>query len=148
MTTVVQRILMSTPIDTWKVRQVIAFDWHDGPQEGICAFDYPACELYFVTLAQQWLGGRFGDRLYKLSQLSGGALTRTLAAFGVPVPPHVPTWAPHGDYETEEIRARVEAELDGILDEAIPTSLIVRSPDMMVFSEIWISPLAETERVR
>ena len=135
-----RQTLMSVSIDQWKVSQVIALDWQDGPREGICVLERPACQLYFDTLAEQWLGSRFGDRLYRLHRLADDALQRTLLAFGVPVPPHSPTWAPHGEYASDAEQTRIETAIEAIVGSAEFVGVAVRSPDMLVFSEIWLLP--------
>jgi hypothetical protein len=131
-------VLLKTDPRQWRVQQVIAWGWHDGPREGICQFSYPPCVVFFRVMAEQWLQGKFGERLYTLRGVSDGVLNETLSLFEVSAAPNTPVWAPHGAYESEEQRTRIEEGIAKIVENAELEILIVRSSDFEVFADTWL----------
>ncbi|WP_437523543.1 hypothetical protein WME79_34300 [Sorangium sp. So ce726] len=131
-------LLRDTDPRGWQIQQVVTWDWHDGPREGVCQFSHPPCTVFFRVMAEQWLLGKFGDRLVALQGVPDGTLPDVLSLWGVSAAPHTPVWAPHGEYESAEQRARIEAGIVKIMESADPEVLVVRSKDFESFDEVWL----------
>lgn len=136
MTTRIDRTLLSTPARDWRVEQLIALDWYDGPLEGALRLAHPQCTLYFWLVADRATANPQSPRLFQVSELRPDGFERLLRAFGVHAPPHIPVWAPH-DYAGPEDDARRQRELEHIQEEAIQLPVLVCSTDMVAIQEVW-----------
>lgn len=136
MTPGIDRILLSTPPHDWRVEQVIALDWYDGPLEGALRLAHPPCCLYFQLVADPATANHQSPRLFQVSELRADGFDRLLRAFGVDAPPHVPVWAPH-DYAGPEDDAWRQQELENIQQEAIQLPVLMCTTDMLAIQEVW-----------
>jgi hypothetical protein len=134
----VLRQMLSVPPREWRTKQVISFDWHDGPRSGLGHFLVPDFVCYFETLAEQWSDGSFGDRIYRLRRISDTAMSDVLTLYGLTEVPRSPLWAPHGPL-SEAQEEELERTLDRLLENSTPLSLLVRSRDLLVITELWLS---------
>ena len=133
-----ERALLSAAPADWRVRQIIAFEWLDGPREGVCEMEHPPCSFHFEILAEQRSAGAFVDRLFALSELRAGVVAETLAIFREVGPPKSPVWAPHGAYTSEEEQQRIEAAVEELTSSRIPTRVLIRTRDMVNLTEVWM----------
>jgi hypothetical protein len=138
MATELERILFGTPAQSWRTRQAVILDWHDGPREGLCELETPKCTFYFEIFAERKSGDQFDDRLFRLFELESGSVDRAIAAFHPAHPPTTPVWAPHGPYESEEERQRVEDAIEIIASNRTLTRVLCRTKDMIQFKEVWM----------
>jgi hypothetical protein len=138
METVLERILLGTPAQRWRTRQAVILGWHDGPREGLCELETPQCTFYFEIFAERKSGDQFDDRLFRLFELDSGSVDRAIAAFHTAHPRTTPVWAPHGTYESEEERQRVEDTIETIVSNRTPTRVLCRTKDMIQFTEVWM----------
>ena len=138
MSDALRKTLLGTPPASWQTRQAVVLEWYDGPREGICELAAPECTFYFEILAERWADGRFDDRLFRIYELSKGAVAELVDAFRASGPPTTPIWAPQGSYDDDDARHRVEEVLDKLLSTRVPTRLIIRTLDMQTFSEVWL----------
>ena len=117
---------------------MVTFEWYDGPREGICELEYPECAFSFEIIAERWHDNHFDHRLFRLSEIEVGSVARAIAILHKAGPPTTPAWAPHGAYESEEDRLRIEEGIEQILSKKVPTRVIVRTDDLIKFGEVWL----------
>jgi len=139
------QLLFSVPPAGWRTRQVVVFDWQNGPRQGFCALEFPACAFYFEVLAERWSGSRYDDRLFRIHQLEWSAVERAARVFGHATPPTAPVWAPGVVPVDDDERRRIEAELAAIVAERVETRLLCRTGDMVSFTEVWLDTCSTPE---
>lgn len=137
MSNTTEKTLLTTPPSVWRASQIIALEWLDGPRGGLCRFDVPSCTFYFEVVADQWLSGTFGDKLYRLQLVDNDALTKVVNAYGLEEAPHQPIWAPHGSID-DVVEERVNSTLEKILATSTSLSMLIRSKDLLTISEVWL----------
>lgn len=138
MQTNLEKALLSAAPADWKVRQVIVFEWLDGPREGICEMEHPPCSFYFEILAEQKIAGAFVDRLFTVSEIRAGAVSEVLEVFRSVGPPKTPVWAPHGAYASDEEQQQVEDAVERLTRPRTPTRVLIRTRDMVKLTEVWM----------
>ncbi len=128
-----ETVLASLPPDRWLARQVIAFDWSDGPREGVCWMARPDCEFFFELLAEQLGLDNLDDRLFRLSELPKGSVSGILTALRGLGGPTGPLWVPVWQFGNETERARADQEIDRLLSRRRRTNIVVQTRDMTDF---------------
>jgi hypothetical protein len=132
-----QHVLMSVPANSWVAGQVVVFDWFDGPRQGVARMAKPECEFAFELLAERLNPDGLDDRLFRVSELPAGSVTRildTIHSLGSPV--NV-VWVPVWKFGSEEERLQADQEIDRILSQQRGTGLVVYSRDMITFLGCW-----------
>jgi hypothetical protein len=131
--------LASLPPGEWVARQVVVFDWFDGPREGVAWMAKPDCEFFFELLAEQRTPDDLDDRLFRLSELPKGSVAGILAAIRVLGEPTNTLWVPVWQFGNEAERARADQEIDRLLGRRRRTSIVVRTRDMTDFAGCWLT---------
>lgn len=144
MQTNLEKVLLTTAPADWKVRQVIIFDWYDGPREGVCELSSPEVSFYFEILAEQRLGSNFGDRLFTVSELGAGGVRELIEVFRGSGSPTSPVWAPHGAYASEEEQQRIEEAVARLTSPRRATRVLIRTRDMVTIAEVWMDTRASS----
>jgi hypothetical protein len=132
-----QRLLKSLSPTNWTVGQVIVFDWFNGPRQGVARMENPECEFAFELLAERYNPDGLDDRLFRISELPRGSVTKildTLQSSGRPA--HV-VWVPVWKFGSEEERLRADQEIERILSQQKGTDLAIHSRDMVTFLGCW-----------
>ncbi len=133
MTTVFKNTLLSVPIEDWQVRQVVVFDWYDGPREGLCELEWPKCCVYFAVMEERPTEDDLDNRFFRLSEAPADAVEQVVAILNELGPLRRPTWIPIWKFQTEHARLVAERKLDNLLAHLKRTNLIVQTPDMIHF---------------
>lgn len=136
METKLETALRSVPAEEWKVRQVIALDWYDGPTMGLCELAYPHCVFRFEMTAIGY-GANSGDRLFDVSAVPDRAIEDTLRVLDRLGPPSSPIWVPIWKFKDEDIRQGVEDAIDDILALAIHVDVVILARQMVEFHGLW-----------
>jgi hypothetical protein len=126
--------LASLPPDQWAARQVIVFDWFDGPREGVAWLAKPDCEFSFELLDEQSTPDDLDERSFRLRELPKGTGAGILAALRGLGEPANTLWVPVWRFGNETERAKVEQEIDRLLAGRRRTGIVVRTRDMMDFA--------------
>jgi hypothetical protein len=129
--------LTSTTPEDWIVRQVIAFDWYDGPTAGVCELANPSCCFSFQVIGQRYHSAS-DDRLFHVSYLPPDTVERACAVLSVLGRPTTPVWAPIWSFTDPAERQRIEDEIDALLAQGEPARLIIRASDMTRFVGCWV----------
>jgi len=132
-------LLTSVPLSEWKVRQVIVFDWSDGPIEGVCELATPFSCFHFRLFAQREMQDDTDSRLFKLSELPLGMMNRILNLLKVLGHPNKIVWTPRWSFKTIEQQKIVEKDLENLLEQGVLTRIILSSKDMVHFQDYWIT---------
>ncbi len=135
--------LVSLLPDQWVARQVVVFDWFDGPREGVAWLAKPDCEFFFELLDEQSTPDDLDDRLFRLSELPRGTVAAVLAALHGLGEPANSLWVPIWRFASETERAQVEQEIERLLARRRRTGIVVRTRDMTDFTGC---RLGDTER--
>jgi hypothetical protein len=127
-----EQLLASAPPEEWRVGQLHALGWYDGPEEGVCALAVPGGEFYFEKLDERYNPDGLDERLFRLSELPAGSVAEVVAL--------VPDLA-SGD---EAIRQQANLLLEAIRAKKRRTPLVVLTPDWEHFLGFWsVPPAAE-----
>src|SRR5579871_5688409 len=126
--------LASLPPAKWVARQVVVFDWYDGPREGVAWMASPDCEFFFELLGEQATPDDLDDRFFRLSELPGGTVSAIGAALRGLGEPTQSVWVPQWRFEKETERAGVDEEIQRLLGRRRQTGIVVRTPDMIHFA--------------
>jgi hypothetical protein len=137
MTTPLETALKSLPPSQWVTRQAIAFDWYDGPREGICALARPVGEFYFELLDERMNPEDSDDRLFRLKELAAGSVEGAVRALEDLGGPSAPLWVPLWRFHDEAARRRAEQHLQELRAGARATPLVVFTRDMVQFLGCW-----------
>jgi len=144
MKTQLESLLLSSPLSSWEVEQVIVFDWYDGPLMGLCKMVYPLCAFHFELFAEYSSGQDINDRLFALREISVEIFTEAMSLLSVLGTPRQPVWVPIWKFSLPETQVQTEKRMDLLFEMAQNTDLIVRTSDMVHFSGVW---LKKTENV-
>lgn len=108
--------------------RVVCLDWYDGPVSGIleCRSSGRAC--HFFMLAWDDTQDR---RIFCLSPLPAGAMSRLLNVLAPEGPPQWPVWAPQFNSGSEAARAAERREIDALLSEAQVPAYVIAAADLM-----------------
>jgi hypothetical protein len=118
-----EKVLLAVPPQQWVTRQVIAFDWYDGPRSGACALSHPPAEFFFDLVAERWNEDGLDYRLFRLGELPQGTVLEMEAAYS--------------EFQTEALRSGAQKKLKSLETRARPTSIIVLTQDMKTFQGCW-----------
>jgi len=133
----VESSLLALPAKNWKAKQVVVFDWYDGPREGICELEVPKVCFSFELLAERTTKDDLDDRIFRLSILPSDAVQRAIGVLNVIGEPANSVWVPLWKFPSEASRVRVEDEINRILDAKKRTDVIVWSRNMLEFLGCW-----------
>jgi hypothetical protein len=132
-----ENVLSSLPVENWRTRQVIAFEWYDGPRQGVCALASPPCEFFFEIIKEQFQEDDLDDRWYRLSVISPGTVDSLINALRVVGPARQPIWTPLWRFPSEREQQEAEDAVDEVKRERRPTPIIIHSRDMIDFLGYW-----------
>jgi hypothetical protein len=135
-----EQLLASVPVDHWQTRQAIAFDWYDGPREGICSLANPAVEFFYSLLGERQNSDDADDRLFRLSEIPEGSVAsaiKSLADLGLASDLSNPVWCPIWQFPTDDAKLRAEQVLRDIEAGKKPTAMVVLTRDMIDFLGCW-----------
>src|SRR5687767_8073260 len=86
--------LLSISFIEWETRQVIIFDWYDGPREGMCRLKNPSTEFYFKLLDERATVDELDDRIFDIYELPVGSLDQIITILSNLGTPATPVWVP------------------------------------------------------
>ena len=132
-----ETLLISVPVEQWKTRQAVVFDWYDGPRSGIVALDNPGHEYTFNLLAERPTEDGLDERLFSLSSLPPGyvdAIVERLRLLGVP---QKPVWAPTWRFPTAQAQETEEKYISHLLSCVQPLAVVISTSDMVHFQGCW-----------
>lgn len=132
--------LTSTDPSTWVTSQVIVFDWYDGPRYGFCRLEHPDVEFVFYLLDEQVDENEDNDRLYRLCELPTGSITAALSVLSGLGVPAGPVWVPRWQFPDAATKEAVEGALTEIELSSKPSSIVIRSSDLLRFRGCWQLP--------
>ena len=113
---------MIEPAD-WRPRRVIVTGYYDGPTEGIIDLGDDVGVFCFEEVAFD--NGR-QTRVSKLSRVPAEQLESIIAALSSALgPPKWPLWMPMWQFEDENLRLKIEAELDAFCARAEATVAVL-----------------------
>ena len=147
MITSLETSLSSLSPEQWKVRQVIVFDWLDGPRSGLCALVQPQCCFTFEVLGERSTEDDLDDRLFCLKEAPLDAVDQALSILSELGSPTNPVWVPLWVFGTPVSRLETEQKLDALLAGLVETPLIIRTKDMHHFQGYWISEGRSSDKV-
>lgn len=134
---VLSELLLALPAKEWRVQQIVAFDWQDGPRDGICALAKPKCSFYFSVLNIRMIPDDLDDCLFRVSTIAPNAVDHTISVLSDLGSPTSPVWVPRWNFSTDKSGSVVEGYLDDLLANRKETDLIIRSSDMVHFLGCW-----------
>jgi hypothetical protein len=105
-------------------RRVLVLDWHDGPIKGLVGYEPSTTGVFQFDL----VGGVSSDsRIYLLRTTRVEAWDKGVAVFAQASPPRWPVWVLGWGTGAPEWRARFEAALPEIIDDAQPIVGLVQA---------------------
>lgn len=117
-----ERNRMMKPSD-WSPRRVVVTGYYDGPTEGIIDFGDDVGVFCFEEVA---FDNDRQIRVSKLSRVRSAQLESLIDALSSALgPPKWPFWMPTWRFEDENVRRRLEAELDEFCATAEPTLAVL-----------------------
>jgi hypothetical protein len=125
--------LLSRSANQGTARQVIVFDWYDGPREGVLALADPECAFVFELLAEKSNPDDLDDRLFTLSEIPAVAFEHVLSALAPLGTPSSPIYVPIWKFPNTEQQRKAERAVDSVLASRRPPALVVHSRDMLRF---------------
>jgi hypothetical protein len=128
-----QQALTTLPPKDWITKQVVVFDWYDGPRQGVAWMTKPECEFVFELLTERHNPDGLDDRLFRVSELPPGSVTQILEAIRLLGNPANEVWVPLWKFDSEQERQRSDQEIDRILSQQKRTPLVISSRDMITF---------------
>jgi hypothetical protein len=134
-----ERKLLAVPPDEWKVEQVIALDWHDGPRSGLCALSNPVAEFVFELVDEERDPDGLDLRVVQLRELPAG----TVASFSAelqqlgPGPATKPVWAPIWRFPSRQARCQADSLVQSLQVRSRLTDLMIATTDMVTIQKCW-----------
>ncbi len=98
---------------------------------------HPECEFHFEILDERPSPEGLDDRLFRLSEIAPGSVTRIVSSLDDLGPPTTPAWTPIWDFSSEASRVAAERKIDEVVSVRRPTNLVIRTPDMKRFLGRW-----------
>jgi len=135
-----EKVLESLPVDQWKTKQVIAFDWYDGPRAGVCSLSHPVAEFCFDLLDEKYNPDGCDHRLFRLSELPLGSVEEILKALEELGSPLNPVWVPVWRFPNDATRQTAEQTVERIGAAKRRTNLVLYSQDWEHFLGLWQTP--------
>jgi hypothetical protein len=129
--------LLSLPLEKWKTRLAIIFDWYDGPRAGLCSLEVPEVEFSFKLLDERTNEDTADDRLFRLSELPAGSVAEALALLRDLGYPTGPFWVPIWRFPSDAERLKAEDQLRRIEEQRRPTQVVIFTRDMVEFLGCW-----------
>jgi hypothetical protein len=132
--------LASVPVDQWRTRQAVVFDWYDGPREGICALAHPEVEFFFSLLDERENADDADDRLFRLSEIPQGSVKRavqSLAEFGVANAASGTVWCPHWQFPNDDAKRQADQLLRAVAASDKPSPVVILTRDLITFLGCW-----------
>jgi hypothetical protein len=107
--------------------KILAFDYDDGPTEGLAWSEHCLVSVKFDLLA--W-DERRELRIFSLAPLPPHSFAEVVAACSVMGSPRWPVWVPIWRFATEQQRLVAEQAVDNVLAGARPPELVVAARDL------------------
>ncbi len=133
----IEDLLRTTDISDIKIRQAIAFDWHDGPRQGVCELEFPKCEFVFDLLAERFNPEGLDDRLFSLRELPCGSVRDIQSLLSMLGSPSSRIWIPIWRFATDADRIAADAAIDKVLDASRKTEFVLWTRDIQEFLGLW-----------
>jgi hypothetical protein len=136
-----ERELLSTPVEQWVVDQVVVLDYYDGPRGGVCALVKPAVEFVFECQAEQPDPDGLDMRIMRVRALPPQSVARlasglnSLGAGSV----HRPIWCPVWRFPSAELRGKADELVKDVEAAATVTDVLIATTDMVSFGACWKS---------
>jgi hypothetical protein len=107
---------------------VAAWDWRDGPTEGLLQIESNG-DTYHFRLLEERMGDADDDdiRVFGLYPVSSDCLERFVAAVSPYHEPRWPIWWPTWQFPSEEILKQINELVDDIKENAGPLAWIIAS---------------------
>lgn len=118
-----------------EITRFLGLAWHDGPEEGFLEFAAPKSVWHFELLALRALEDAVDDRLFVLRPAPDDAFStidESLRVIGVSAETR---WYPGSDAEITVVERVVES----VMRQLGERTLIVRSPDLVRITEVWLA---------
>lgn len=111
--------------DPSPITRVVALDWSDGPTGGLLQIG--DADIYRFQLIDSRSGSpeEIDIRVYGLHPLPGDAMDRLVDALAATQAPQWPVFCPIWTFPSEDVRVRVEREVDAILEQAGPLEWVI-----------------------
>ena len=132
-----KKVLTAVPVDQWRTQQVIVFDWHDGPREGLCSLANPQAEFFFALLDERHNPDGLDDRLFRIREVSPGTVARTIKELRDLGAPDSVVWVPVWRFPNVANAQRAERFLEELRTKAAPLSVVIASRDLERFQGCW-----------
>jgi hypothetical protein len=109
-----------------RISRVAAWDWRDGPTEGLLQFDCSG-ETYQFQLLEERPGENDEDdiRVFGLYPVPSDSLDRFVAAVSPYHEPRWPIWWPVWRFPSDDILSQINSLVDSIKDSAEPLLWII-----------------------
>lgn len=117
--------LLAVPANKWTVRQVVAFDWYDGPRAGICKLSSPEAEFWFECVEEKYNSEGLDLRLCTVSTLQLGTLDDVLKSLAELGPPASPVWTPIWRFADSNQRRNADTMVSHVRQVAESTNLLI-----------------------
>ncbi len=113
-----------------KVSRVAAWDWYDGPTEGLLQCEDSITTFYFRMLEER-IADNDGDdvRIYGLYPSELELFNQFVAEVGAHHPPRWPVWWPIWRFPNEEIAAADDRLMQSVIEDAGKLQWIVATSD-------------------
>jgi hypothetical protein len=132
------KILTSTPLSSWKVKQVLILDWYDGPREGFCEMASPPCCFHFKEFAENYVPEGLDERLFYLREIPIEGFRDVMLLLANELgEPKKPSWVPIWKFEHETTRVHIESVINTLIENSISSNIILQSSDLETISEVW-----------
>jgi hypothetical protein len=126
-----------------RVQRLIAWDWRDGPTEGLLRTDDGSATYYFRLLEERPSNIDDKDiRVFGLYESTANAFEALVASFVAHQMPRWPIWSPLGEFPEKQIENAAERLIDSIKSGAGPLSWLVVAPSL--FETVRACPVVES----
>lgn len=129
--------LFRLPPQQWIMKQVVVFDWQDGPREGICLLEEPHACFYYKVFATRELEDDLNDCLFRVSEIQPVLFPKIIETLSDLGAPNNRVWAPIWRFSSDQRRKDCENRLEQLLSGQKPSRLIVQSRSMTEILECW-----------
>jgi hypothetical protein len=128
--------ILSIPPSNWILSQVIVLDWYDGPKSGFYNVENSDI-LFFFELFASYRSHDTDDflfRLYILPYTSMAKVIHIISPLGLP---NRKIWVPIWKFKSSDEQRDIEKQLDTLILNKQPTSLIIRTLDFKKILGVW-----------
>lgn len=135
-----ESILTAAKSNACVVKQVIVFDWNDGPVSGICSLETPKCEFEFELIAERYNANDVDERIFKLSALPLGSVDKVIDLLSLLGGPLSRVWIPVWSFPSPEEQEIADNNVDAVLSLSTEMNLVLWTRNMEEFLGIWNVP--------